>query len=195
MAELSWPSIATPSEFTLSRYAKVFRGTSVFGKTGQNIDMLNDRWKISCSIGVRSYDDSAELEAFVNSLRSGSGIVRCHHFARPVIRGVLTNPTTAAIAKGSQTLTLNCAAGNHLKAGDMLGIGELLFQVALDCETSTTTLSVPVTMRSRKAFSAGLTVVTSEPTGKFRLASAASTSFGPGGVIMGTTLELVEVVI
>jgi hypothetical protein len=194
MVELSWPSVATPSEFTLSRYAKVFRGTSAFGKSGQNIDMLNDRWKVTCSVSVRSYDDSAELEAFVNRLRSGSGIVRCHHFARPVIRGVLTNPTTAAIAKGSQTLTLNCAAGNNLKAGDMLGVGDQLFQVALDCKTDTTTLSVPVTMRSRKAVSAGLAIITSEPTGKFRLASAASTSFGPGGVIMGTTLNLVEVV-
>lgn len=195
MADISWPSSATPYEFTLSRYTKVFRGTSVFGKSGQNIDMLNDRWVISCSIGIRDADDSAELEAFVNSLRSGSGVLRCHHFARPVIRGVLTDTVTQAIAKGAQQLSITCAAGNYLKAGDMLGIGDQLFQVALDCSTATTTLTVPVTMRSRVAISAGLSVITSEPAGKFRLASAASTSFGPGGVMMGTTLELVEVVI
>jgi hypothetical protein len=194
MAELTWPSVAVPSKFTLSRYTKVFRSISAFGKSGQNIDMLNDRWQISCEIGIRSKDDSAELEAFVNSLRSGVGIVRCHHFKRPVIRGVLTNPTTAAIAKGAQALTINCTAGNYLKAGDMLGVGDLLFQVALDCSTTTSTLSVPVTMRSRKAIASGLSVVVSEPTAKFRLRSEASTSFGPGGVIMGTTLEFVEVI-
>lgn len=194
MAELSWPSVATPYEFTLSRYTKVFRGTSAFGRSGQNIDMLNDRWKISCSIGIRSRDDGAELEAFVNSLRSGAGVVRCHHFGRPTVRGVITNPTSGSIAKGAQSLTINCAAGDYLKAGDMLGVGGLLFQVALDCSTSTGVIVAPVTMRSRQALSAGLSVTTSQPTAKFRLASAASTSFGPGGVTMGTTLELVEVV-
>ena len=194
MAEIAWPSSATPYEFTLSRYTKVFRGTSVFGKSGQNIDMLNDRWMVSCSIGIREADDSAELEAFVNSLRSGSGIVRCHHFSRPVIRGVLTNPVTQAIAKGAQQLSITCAVGNYLKAGDMLGVDDQLFQVALDCSTATTTLTAPVTMRSRKGIGAGLQIITSEPTGKFRLAAEASTSFGPGGVMMGTTLELIEFV-
>lgn len=194
MAEITWPSSATPYEFTLSRYTKVFRGSSVFGKSGQNIDMLNDRWMLSCSIGIKDSDDSAELEAFVNSLRSGSGVVRCHHFVRPVIRGVLTNPVTQTTAKGAQQLNITCAVGNYLKAGDMLGVGDQLFQVSIDCSTSTTTLTVPVTMRSRKTVSAGLQVITSQPTGKFRLASAASTTFGPGGVMMGTTLELVEVV-
>ena len=134
MAELAWPLVATPYEFTLSRYTKVFRGSSAFGKSGQNVDTLNDRWMVSCSIGIRNKDDGAELEAFVNSLRSGSAIIRCPHFGRPTIRGVLTNPTTAAIAKGAQNLTINCAAGNYLKAGDMLGIGDQLFQVALDCQ-------------------------------------------------------------
>jgi len=194
MAEISWPKSATPQEFTLSRYTKVFRGTSVFSKSGQNIDMLNDRWKVSCSIGVRNPEDSFELEAFVNSLRSGSGIVLCHHFARPYIRGVLTNPLTQTIAKGAQQINITCESGNYLKAGDMLGVGDQLFQVAFDCSTNTSTLAVPLTMRSRKLVSAGFNVITSEPTGKFRLASTASITFGPGGVIMGTSLELVEVV-
>ena len=149
---------------------------------------------VSCSIGIRDKDDGAELEAFVNSLRSGSAILRCHHFGRPAIRGVLTNPTTAAIVKGVQNLTINCAAGNYLKAGDMLGIGDQLFQVALDCSTVTTTLSVPITMRNRLDIAAGLTVTTTQPTAKFRATPGASTSFGPGGVMMSTTLELVEVV-
>lgn len=194
MANLVWPSSAIPYEFTLSRYTKVFRGSSVFGKSGQNIDTLNDRWKVSCSIGIRDLEQGAEVEAFVNSLRGGAGIVECHHFSRPSIRGVLTNPTTQTTAKGQAVINLNCAAGNFLKAGDMLGIGDQLFQVALDCTAVGSTISVPVVMRNRKAIAAGLAVVTSQPTAKFRLVSAAATTFGPGGVIMATSLELVEAV-
>jgi hypothetical protein len=107
---------------------------------------------------------------------------------------VLTNPTTQAISKGSETLILNVQPGNYLKAGDMLGVGTQLYQVVLDCSTTTNTLVAPVILRPRADISAGLSVITSEPTGRFRLSSEASTTFGPGGAIMGTTLELVEVV-
>lgn len=193
MAEIAWPASATPFEFTLGRYTKVFRGTSAFGKSGQNIDTLNDRWKISCSIGIRDKEEGAELEAFINSLRSGAGVVRCHHFGRPTIRGVLTNATTTATAKGAQVLTFDCTAGDYLKAGDMLGVGDQLFEVALDSNSVGTTINATVTLRSRKSVATGLLVQTSQPTGKFRLSNAASTSFGPGGVTMGVDLEFVEV--
>jgi hypothetical protein len=194
MSDIAWPSEAVPYEFSLKRYTKVFRATSVFGKTGQNIDMLNDRWMVSCSIGIRSKEDSAALEAFVNSLRSGSGVVLCHHFSRPEIRGVLTNPTTQATLKGSQILVLNAQPGDNLKAGDMLGVGTQLYQVVIDCSTTTNTLTVPIILRLRSNIPAGLSVVTSKPAARFRLSSEASTTFGPGGSIMGTTLEFVEVV-
>jgi len=194
MSDITWPTVAVPYEFSLKRYTKVFRATSVFGKTGQNIDMLNDRWMVSCSIGIRSKEDAPALEAFVNSLRSGAGVVLCHHFTRPTIRGLLTNPTTRATPQGSENLSLNVQPGDNLKAGDMLGVGTQLYQVVLDCSTTTSILTVPVILRSRVDIAAGLPVTTLEPKGRFRLSSEASTSFGPGGVIMGTTLELVEVV-
>lgn len=192
MAEISWPFSATPSEFTLARSTKVFRGTSVFGRSGQNLDFLNDRWTLSCTIDIRDKDEGAELEAFINSLRSGAGIVLCHHFARPEIAGVLTNPLTQALSIGSQNLRINCAIGDYLKAGDMLGVGDQLFQVALDCTNTTGVLTVPITLRNRRAIAEGLTVITSRPTAKFRLSSAVAATFGPGGVIMSTSLELVE---
>ena len=195
MANIAWPDCAIPYDFTLSRYTKVFRGTSIFGKSGQSVDTLNDRWLAKCSISLRDKDASAELEAFVNKLRGGGAVVLCPHFARPVIGGVLTNPTTQALGAGAQTLVLNCTAGDYLKAGDMLGIGEQLFQVAFDCSASGASISVPVTMRSRKPIAANTAVITSYPTGKFRLSSVASTTFSPGGITMGTDLELVEVLI
>lgn len=194
MANIAWPDSAIPSDFTLSRYTKVFRGTSLFGKSGQNLDTVNDRWLAKCSISIRDRDAAAELEAFVNKLRGGSAVVLCYHFARPVISGVLTNPTTIAMAMGVQNLTLNCAAGDYLKAGDMLGIGDQLFQTAFDCAASGTTITVPLTMRSRKPIAGSVAVTTVQPTGKFRLVGVGSTTFSPGGITMGTELELVEVI-
>lgn len=194
MSVVAWPETCIPYEFTLSRYTKVFRGTSAYGKSGQNVDMLNDRWKISCTIGLRSADDSPELEAFVNGLRSGASTTTCYHFKRPYIRGVLTNPLTQTMSKGAQNLSITCAIGDYLKAGDMLGINDQLFQVALDCTSTTTTLTVPVTLRSRDDIVAGLSVTTVKPTGNFRLLGTASTSYSPSAVIMDTTLEFVEVI-
>ncbi len=195
MPNIVWPSILLPSEFALKRYTKVFRSKSMFGHTAQNADMLNDRWLASASMSSKDKDSAATLEAFINNLRGGANTVDLYHFARPTISGNMTGTVTyAEELMGSQSLTIASPTGTTLKAGDMLGVYGLLVQVAFDCVSSGGLLVIPLTMRLRKTIPIGTTVITSKPTGKFRLAGQTSTSFGPGGRIMGLSIDLLEVI-
>lgn len=195
MSNIVWPSTLLPSEFSLKRYTKVYRSKSMFGHTAQNADMLNDRWIASASISSKDSTASPVLEAFVNNLRGGANTVDLYHFARPTISGNMTGTVTYAQELiGSQSLTIASPTGTTLKAGDMLGVYGLLVQVALDCVSVGGLLVIPLTMRLRKTIPIGTSVITSNPTAKFRLAAQTSTSFGPGGRIMGVSLDLLEVI-
>lgn len=193
MANIIWPSEAIPREFNLSRYTKVVRNVAIFGRKGQNIDMLNDRWLASVQIAARDADTSPILESFVNKLKAGASTVECYHFGRPEISGLLlSDMVTSTNPQGSEYLNVSAATGSTLKAGDMLGVSGLLLQVAFDCTAVSNAIQIPLTIRLRKPLSSGITVVTSKPTTKFRLSDIGSTTYGPGATIRGISLNLAE---
>lgn len=195
MANIAWPDQAIPSEFSLTRYTKVLRNKSMFGHTGQNIDLLNDRWLASVSLATKSKEDAGVIESFVNNFRSGANTVQIYHFSRPEISGRLSTPTLYSnITLGSESINIAAQAGDSLKAGDMLGIAGLLLQVAFDCQAAGGVLTATLTHRVRKSVSSGTAVQIEKPTGKFRLIGKGSSSYGPGGIIIASTYEFAEVI-
>lgn len=193
MANVVWPSELYPSEFSLKRYTKVFRGKSIYTQKGQTYNMLNDRWLCSLSIPAKSFEESGSIEAFVNSLRGGANTVSLWHMQRPNIAGSIgSNPTCQAASIGATTLVLNVPIGSKLYAGDMLGISDQLLEVALDCQTASTTLSVQIVGRTRKVINSGTSVITSAPSVRFRLVGNASSTYGPGGRIIGQSFDFAE---
>lgn len=195
MSNIIWPQTLIPSEFSLRRYTKVFRSKSIFSQSGQNTDTLNDRWLASVTIASRDNSEASKLEAFIANLRNGANTVELYHFSRPTITGTMSGTITAnSAALGSQTLSIATQTGTTLKAGDMLGVSGLLVQVAFDCEAVNGIIDIPLTMRLRKPVSVGTTVIKSNPTAKFHANGQTSTSFGPGGRIMGVSFDLLEVI-
>lgn len=193
MANFAWPDYALPRDFTLSQYTNVVRNIAIFGKKGQNIDLLNDRWIASVQIAARDSEVSPLLESFVNKLKAGANTVELYHFARPTISGeLLSDLVSNYIAKGSDILYATVATGSTLKAGDMLGVNGMLMQVALDCEAISNLIEIPLTMRIRKTVNAGTPITTVQPTAKFRLNDLVSTTYGPNATIRGLELNLLE---
>lgn len=193
MANITWPSDLYPSEFSLKRYTKVFRGNSNYTQKGQTYNLLNDRWLCSLSIPSKDAASAGKVDALMNSLRAGANTVSLWHMQRPNIFGSIgTSPTCQAASIGSSTISLTVPAGSSLYAGDMLGISGQLLQVAFDCTTATTTLAVILVGRTRKAIAGGSAVTTASPTVQFRLIGSASSTYGPGGRIIGQTLEFAE---
>lgn len=194
MANLAWPSELIPFEFTLARFTKVFRGKSVFGRSGQNLDTLNDRWTVSMSCSAKNSSVAASIEAFIANMRNGANTVDIYHFARPSVSGSLTGvPSAFSTGQGSQVLTVSAPNGSALKSGDMLSVGGMLNQVSEDCTASAGSLTIPLVMRLRKPVSAGEAVILDKPTARFRLAESISPTYGPGGYIMSMGLNFVEV--
>lgn len=193
MANVVWPSELYPSEFSLKRYTKVFRGKSIYTQKGQTYNMLNDRWLCSLSVPTKSSIEAGSIEALINSLRGGANTVSLWHMQRPNIAGSIgSTPTCQAANIGATTLTLNVPVGSKLYAGDMLGVSEQLLEVAFDCETASTTLSVPIVGRTRKVVNSGTSVITSAPVVRFRLIGNASSTYGPGGRIIGQSFDFAE---
>lgn len=191
MANITWPSDLYPSEFSLKRYTKVFRGNSNYTQKGQTYNLLNDRWLCSLSIPSKDAASAGKVDALMNSLRAGANTVSLWHMQRPNILGSIgASPTCQSAPIGSSTISLTVPAGSRLYAGDMLGISGQLLQVAFDCTTATTTLIVTLVGRTRKVTSGSVT--TASPTAQFRLIGTASSTYGPGGRIIGQTLEFAE---
>ena len=194
MFDVQWPEFATPASFSLTKHTRAFSNVAGYSKKGQNVDILNDRWKVTLGISMRNRETAPRLEAFVNGLRRGISTVRLYHFGRQQILGTLTNPETLVTPRGSQTLNLQVQVGDFVKAGDMLGVGDQLFQVAFDAVATTTSLAVTLNSRVRLDIPSGIAVQTSQPTARFRVVGNPATSYGPGGVMLGLSLEFVEVI-
>lgn len=193
MANLTWPSVAIPRDFVLSQYSKVIRNSAIFGRSGQNIDLLNDRWLVGLQISAKYSDEASVLESFVNKLKAGANTVEIYHFGRPTVAGTLLSDLVVTSAtQGTEILTATVATGSTLKAGDMLGVGGLLVQVALDCVSVSNQILIPMTMRLRKSVNSGTVIVTSQPTARFRLKDSTSVTYGPNATIQGLGLDFAE---
>lgn len=173
MANIVWPNILCPRTFSLQLLADVRVSASVYGGSEIVNDLAEDTWAVSMEIDSRSGDTAASLEALVNYLQGGIHTAEFGHFARPQPRGtVLTTTLSEAASKGSDSLTIVTTPGQVVKLGDFLGVSDLLLQCAETVTATTTSASVKLVNRLRKALTTGLQVNFNNPKTKWRLSDA-----------------------
>lgn len=182
MSVIVLPTGFCPNMFSLRLQTTQRAFASPFGGSEQVIDMLNDRWLISLSLPNRKFADAAVIEAFIGSLRGMTNTVALYHWVRKVPRGTMRGaPTVAAASAGDGSLAITTTAGATLLAGDMIGVGGLLLQVATDATADGAgAMVLPITNRLRTAISGGSAVVWDKPTAPFRLASPSAVQYIPG---------------
>lgn len=186
------PRAFTPRGFSLALDVNQRAFASPFGGSEQAVDMLNDRWRVSFELPPCTQAEGAEREAFVAALRGQSNHTNLYHFGRPRPLGTLSgSPTAQAAAQGAATLVLNATTGHTLRAGDLIGVGGLLLQVAADCTSAAGVLTVPLVNRLRVAVSNGAAVVWDRPTAPFRLVGRPVQRYVPG-YAEGLALDFVE---
>ncbi len=181
MSLITWPTGLTPAQCSLRLKTTQRAHGAPLGGSEQIVDLLNDRWMLSLVLSARAgFDRGAQIEAFIAAMRGQTNTVALWHFARPVVRGTLDSATCAAASQGASAVTLTVTGTKTLKAGDMLGIGGLLLQVAADASI-TTSGSVSLVNRLRAAISGGAAVTLTKPTTAFRFADPnVGLSYVPG---------------
>jgi len=182
-------TVTVPSQFvprncqlTLSTNQRV--SASPFGGSEQAIDLLNDRWLLSCELPPTRRDLSAWREAFIAAFRGQANTCSLWNFTRSTplgtVRGTLTLASSAAQGAANIVLTGCSPSNGTLLAGDMLGVGGLLLMVATDCTASGGVITVPIVNRLRASQSSGAAVTWDKPAATFRLLSTSGVQTVPG---------------
>jgi len=184
MSTVTLPALFRPNGCLLTNAVNQRVAASPFAGSEQAVDLLNDRWLLSCELPARALRNGAWVEAFIGAMRGQVNTVALYHFARPVplgtVRGTLTLNASAAQGASSIVVTGCSPSTGTLLGGDMLGVGGLLLMVASDCTASGGVITVPLVNRLRAAQSSGASVTWSQPTAPFRLLSTTGAQYTPG---------------
>lgn len=184
MSTIALPPGFCPNAFSLMLNTVQRASSSPFGGSEQVVDLLNDRWAVSMSAPARRSGDAAMVEAFIASLRGMTNTVNLYHFARPVPRGTMRGtPTCYAMLQGADAISIGGAAvGSTLLAGDMIGVGGMLLQLAAGgvANGGGEFGLLPLVNRVRKFVPDNAAVTWDRPTAPFRLASSAAVQYVPG---------------
>lgn len=102
-----------------------------------------------------------------------------------------------AIGQLANTAVIRCPPGKTLLAGDLIGLGgQLVRQLTDTAADGSGNMAIEFTPRARIAMPAGTGVMWNGPTANFILKPGTTdvpTSWTPGAVIDGATIELIEV--
>jgi len=185
MSTVTLPADFVPRSCSLMLQTNQRVNASPFGGSEQAVDLLNDRWLLKCELSECKAAQGAWIEAFIASMRGQVNTAALYHFARSAPRGTVRGTLTlgASASQGASSIRLSgCSpTTGTLLAGDMLGVGGLLLQVASDCTASGGTItSVPLVNRLRTALSSGESVTWNAPTAPFRLLSTSGVEYGQG---------------
>lgn len=184
MAIVTLPALFRPRQCQLTPSVNQRVGASPFGGSEQAVDMLNDRWLLSCELPECRQADAAWREAFIGAMRGQTNIVSLYHFTRPeprgTVRGTLTLNAAAAQGAASIVVTGCVPATGTLLAGDMLGVGGLLLMVASDCTAAAGVITVPIVNRLRVAQASAAAVTWDKPGAMFRILSTSGVQYSPG---------------
>lgn len=198
MSTTDWPASIVPSavQWQLQKAGTQF--TSPFNGTTQAVDYVAERWQVSLSLpAVRS---AGAVAALLNNLAGGVNRVNLwHHGTGGQPAGTLRGTPTlgAAVARGASSLALvGCTAIEGtptLLAGDMIGCGGHLLQVAADCSAVAGAMTVPLVNRVRSAIAGGAAVTWYKPTAQFIMPAMVGGTMQVPGFTQGAALDLVEV--
>jgi hypothetical protein len=168
-----------------------------FGGSEQAVDLLNDRWLMTCEITPRLKANGAAIEAFIGAMRGQTNTTSVYHFARPAplgtVRGTLTLNASAAQGASSIVVTGCSPSTGTLLAGDMLGVSGLLLMVASDCTAVAGVITVPITNALRKALTIGASVTWDKPSMTARILATSDVGYEPG-IAQGVTFDFGEAI-
>lgn len=186
-----------PQSFTAGVRASVLVSTSPLNGAVQTVELLGDRWLFSLEYSPHTLADQSALEAFWFRVRGQVNRVSMWHFGRPIPRGTMRgSPSLGSTAgRGSTTLSINTSDTATMLAGDMLGVGSQLVQVAQDTQANGAgVMTLPITSPLRAQVASGTTLVWDHPTAIFMLSSNETrVAYGVGAVHPGFGVDLVEV--
>ena len=175
MSLITLPVKFVPRSCALRLSVNQLAHAAPYGGSEQVIDLLNDRWMLSCELSENIRADAGWREGFVGALRGKVNTVALYHFTRPLplgtLRGSLTLSASAVQGAASVVLTGGSPATGTLLAGDLIGVSGLLLQVASDCTAAAGVITVPLVNRLRKALASGAAVTWDRPTAAFRMMS------------------------
>lgn len=193
MTLIALPSTFRPDSFSM-RLETVERAFSSPDESSEQvIDRVRDRWKISLTLPRGPQEVAARNEAFVNALRGQTNTCNLWHMKRRIPLGTMRgSPTVVAQGSGNGTILINTTPGATLLAGDMIGIGGLLLQVAQDCVADGAgLLTTYLANRLRTDLAGGTPVIWDTPTAPFRKVSKPSFQYFYG-YAEGVSLDFVE---
>lgn len=196
MAVVQLPADFMPREFSLVPLVNQRVHSSPFGGSDQVVDMLNDRWTASMTMPDGGNDDGAAIEAFIGAMRGMTNTVLLWHFRRPVPRGSMRGaPSAWGTGAGASELKITTfTTGATLKAGDMIGVGGLLLQIAADVGSDAGgIITAPLVNRLRRSVAAGAPITWNKPTAPFRMVSKSAVTYVPG-YAPGASFDFVEAV-
>ena len=173
-----------PSDWTLERCSIMLdpnvRGfSSQYTKSFIAVDLIGEALVMTGRLSRARLADGGSREAFFNRLR-GAHYVSAWHFARPQPIGTQRGAPTLSndVLQGASVLPLQgLTNGNTYKAGDMLGVGGQLFQVADDVLVSGTTANVNTANRARADIAIGSLVTWDKPTANWRIAEVVAVPY------------------
>ena len=183
MSTITLPTGFQPSACTLTLSTNQRVNAAPFGGSEQAVDMLTDRWLLSCELPSRSQASGAALEAFIAAMRGQTNVCALWHFVRPAPRGTArgTILINGAVAQGASSIAVDgiSPATGTLLAGDLLGVGDMLFMVAADVTASGGAATVSLVNRVRTAILDNAAVTWDKPTRLFRLLATSGASYSP----------------
>lgn len=195
MSLITYPTQLVPSSciFTLATSQRV--NASPFGGSEQAVDLLNDRWTCSLSQDVVEFTTAPYIEAFIGAMRGQTNWAPIYHFARPAPRGTArgTILVNGAVAQGASSIAVDgiSPSTGTLLAGDMLGVGGMLFMVASDVTAVAGAATVQITSRVRTAIVDNAAVTWDKPTTLFRLLSTSGVQYS-GAAVESMTFDFGE---
>ncbi|MBK5203868.1 MAG: hypothetical protein JJD98_00215 [Polaromonas sp.] len=112
MSVITLPTLFRPSSCALRMAVTQRVSASLFGGSEEAVDLLNDRWLLSCEIPYRRLATGGWVEAFIGAMRGQTNTVLLYHFARKVPTGTLRGTLTlnAAAAQGASSIVIAAAA-------------------------------------------------------------------------------------
>lgn len=199
MTTYAWPVAFVPERFEMRILpnTKVFVGP--YTPTVQVLDYGGERWTMNFDLplGIDSRR-GAWQEAFFDRLKGPAHLISIWNLRRPVPQGTLNSGTptlVGSVPQLSNTLTLQCSAGQTLLAGDHIGLpnGQNVRVMADAVANGTGQMVVEFQPRARSLIASGGSINLVKPTVNMMLkGDGVPISWGVGGMFDGCSIELVE---
>lgn len=173
---IDWPAAlkAAIFEWGLTRAVVQFR--SPVSSQFQAVDLLSEFWTVAVTLPPALRTQGGAAEAFVNQLVGGAQPVNLYHMQRQTPTGTMRGTPTLAVAAAqfAKTFQLSGASGTLL-AGDLIGLGGQILQVAADTvDDGSGNMTVTTVNRIRSSQTIGAAVMWNKPTAQFCAADPSS---------------------